>query len=135
MERRINGSAPITPDDYASLNLFTVRGAVGDVAPAATAYAHRQALLQVQVFGFVNTSPPHGFGRRSSGWTRRTSSGAADGACSSAHDSWIIGCLWPTFLSGFFRVRPADVRYMKAERFLTCAAVPRNCMLTAPIFP
>jgi FAD/FMN-containing dehydrogenase len=58
MERRVNGSAPITPDDYASLNLFTVRGAVGDVAPDATAFAHRQALLEVQFLGFVTTPSP-----------------------------------------------------------------------------
>ena len=58
MERRVNGSAPITSDDYASLNLFTVRGAIGDVAPGETAYAHRQALLEVQFLGFVNTPSP-----------------------------------------------------------------------------
>jgi FAD/FMN-containing dehydrogenase len=58
MERRASGSAPITPDDYATINFFTVRGAVGDVAPEATAYAHRQALLEVQFLGFVNTPSP-----------------------------------------------------------------------------
>jgi FAD/FMN-containing dehydrogenase len=70
MERRVNQSPPITADDYASLNLFTVRGAVGDVAPDATAYVHRGALLEVQFLGFVNTPNP---------------------AANSVNDAWIKG--------------------------------------------
>jgi FAD/FMN-containing dehydrogenase len=58
MLRRIGDLAPITVDDYATINLFTVRGAIGDVAPHATAYAHRNALLEVQFLGYVNTPNP-----------------------------------------------------------------------------
>lgn len=42
------------PGEYCAVNFLTLGGAVGDIAPAATAFPHRQALSEVQYLGFWN---------------------------------------------------------------------------------
>ncbi len=44
--------------EYASVNVLPLRGAVGDVAPDATAFPHRAALSEVQYLGYWNQPSP-----------------------------------------------------------------------------
>ena len=54
MERRI-ADPFLTLADYGTINFLTFGGAVADISPNATAFPHRQALLEVQFLGYANT--------------------------------------------------------------------------------
>lgn len=58
MARRI-ANPFLSLDDYGSINFLTFGGAVSDVSPNATAFPHRQALLEVQFLGYVSNQSPN----------------------------------------------------------------------------
>lgn len=58
MERRI-ADPFLTLADYGTINFLTFGGAVADISPNATAFPHRQALLEVQFLGYANTQSPN----------------------------------------------------------------------------
>ncbi len=45
----------LSTSDYATVTFFTLGGSVAEIAPDATAFAHRNALLEVQYLGYVNS--------------------------------------------------------------------------------
>lgn len=48
----------LAASDFATINFLTFGGAVGDVAPDATAFRHRAANLEVQYLGYVASALP-----------------------------------------------------------------------------
>ena len=73
MQRRLSDPL-LGQSNYASINFLTLGGAVADIAPGDTAFAHRDSLLEVQFLGYLTQASPAGV-RANDAWMRGTYAG------------------------------------------------------------
>ncbi len=81
-------SPVLTAADYASINFLTLGGAVSDVAPTATAFAHRAATLEVQYLGYVLSPTPHSIAANQS-WLRGAYAAIAPGLANGGSGGYV----------------------------------------------